>query len=423
MKIQVMPIDSLKHYPKNPRKNVGPGHAVFERLKKSIIKNKYIVPIIYNSRSGYVVGGNLRLDVLKALGYTEVEVVVVDLDPRQEAELNLALNKISNDWDYDQLTEILAGLTSFNDVDFDSMGFEAAELSELLDANKVIVEDDFDFNNATDAIQEPITQKGELIELGSHRILCADVSEEENLKILFGEEKAHMIHMDPPFGCAYLNSNRPHLDSRPKNSKDWGGIYNDDLNEEEYEIWFQRVLANVTPFLYPGASAYIWNGFAKFYLMHQTLKKLDFHISTVITWAKPNFAISYGDFNQQTEFCLYAFLKNAPHKWYGPTNESNLWQIQRDKSADRIHPTQKSLAIPARAIRNSSLRGEIVFDGFLGSGSTLISAEQLGRRCFGCEIEPAYVDGIVKRYISLFGKEKVSPEIYDRYMTGGQNGK
>ena len=109
-------------------------------------------------------------------------------------------------------------------------------------------------------------------------------------------------------------------------------------------------------------------------------------MSTVITWAKPTFSISFSDFNQQTEFCLFSWLKNAPHKWHGPTNETNLWTINRDKASELVHPTQKSVAIPARAIRNSSVRGDVVFDGFLGSGSSLIAAESLGRRCFGMEI-------------------------------------
>lgn len=421
MKIQTVPVTEINPAIYNPRLDLQPGDSDYETLKTSIDEFGYLELLVWNQRTKTLISGHQRFKILLAQGVQEVEVSVVDLPLQKEKQLNLILNKVRGDWDDEKLADVLKELSAIPDFNIEETGFDLAEVSEILDANCPVIEDDF--NNATDVTQKPITQKGELIELGSHRILCADVSEEEHLKILFAEEKAHMIHMDPPFGCAYLNSNRPHLDSRPKNSKDWGGIYNDDLNEEEYEIWFQRVLANVTPFLHPGASAYIWNGFAKFYLMHQTLKKLDFHISTVITWAKPSFAISYGDFNQQTEFCLYSFLKNGPHKWYGPTNESNLWQIARDKASERIHPTQKSLAIPARAIRNSTLRGEIVFDGFLGSGSTLISSEKLGRRCFGCEIEPAYVDGIVKRYISLFGREKVSAEIYDRYMAGEQNGK
>jgi DNA modification methylase len=185
-------------------------------------------------------------------------------------------------------------------------------------------------------------------------------------------------------------------------------LYKDDLNEKEYEEWIRSVLNNLKRYLKEGASAYIWNGHAKFYFVHQVLKELGFHISTVITWAKPTFAISYGDYNQQTEFCIFSWLKNGPHKWYGPTNESNLWEVARDKVSERIHPTQKSVLLPARAIRNSSARGDIVFDGFIGSGSSLIGAISLGRKFLGMEIEPKYVDGAVLRYINFVGKENVS---------------
>ena len=142
----------------------------------------------------------------------------------------------------------------------------------------------------------------------------------------------------------------------------------------------------------------------------------------VITWGKPGFSPSYADYQQQTEFCLYGWKLGAAHRWYGKA-ESSLWEVNRDPVNTLIHPTQKPVALAQRAIRNSSQRGEIVFDSCLGSGSVLISAESLGRRCFGIEIDPKYVDGIVKRYIAFVGKDNVSPEIRERYMKEASNGK
>jgi DNA modification methylase len=151
--------------------------------------------------------------------------------------------------------------------------------------------------------------------------------------------------------------------------------------------------------------------------MYLMLKELEVHVSAVITWAKPNFAIGYGDYNQATEFALYGWLEyNGSHAWYGPTNESTLWEIKRDPTRSYSHPTQKPLALAQRAIRNSSKRGDLVLDLFLGSGSTLIAAESLERRCFGMEIDPRYVDGIVRRYMAFVGLEKVSEEIKSRYL-------
>jgi DNA modification methylase len=150
--------------------------------------------------------------------------------------------------------------------------------------------------------------------------------------------------------------------------------------------------------------------------MHQMLTGLGFHVSCVITWAKPNFAIGYGDYNQATEFCLYAWKADAPHRWFGPSNESTLWEINRDPTKTYLHPTQKPLALAQRAIRNSSLRDEAVLDLFLGSGSTLIAAEGLGRRCYGLEIDPRYVDVIVRRYIAFVGKDRVPESVKARYF-------
>ena len=417
MAIQKVPISQIRSAPYNPRIDLKPGNSDYEKLKKSIETYNCYVPLVVNSRTWHVVGGNQRLRVLIELGYKEVDVVIVDLSLDSEKALNLALNKISGDWDQDKLATLLEELQKTPDFDLDLTGFDFPEISRILDDfHEPKDPDDFDFNGAVESIECPVTKKGDVIELGSHRIICGDSACQEDLDRLLQDEKIDLVHTDPPYGCLYLAQNRPDLESRPKKSKRWEKLYKDDLNEKDYEEWIESVLKNITRFMNPGASAYIWNGHAKFYFVHQVLKELGFHVSTVITWAKPTFAISYSDYNQQTEFCIFSWLKNASHKWYGPTNESSLWEIDRDKTQELIHPTQKSIKIPARAIKNSSIRGDIVFDGFLGSGSSLLAAESLGRRCRGVEVEPKYVDGIVLRYIAYVGKENVSPNLVKKYL-------
>jgi DNA modification methylase len=152
------------------------------------------------------------------------------------------------------------------------------------------------------------------------------------------------------------------------------------------------------------------------------LEKLGFHIASVIVWAKPNFAISFADYNEQVEFCLYCWLENnGSHRWFGSTSESTLWEVKRDPAKQYIHPTQKPIALAQRAIMNSSVKGDIVLDTFLGSGSTLIAAQSLGRSCYGLEIDPSYCDAIVRRYIAYIGQDKVSTDILKRYFEGDQN--
>jgi DNA modification methylase len=156
--------------------------------------------------------------------------------------------------------------------------------------------------------------------------------------------------------------------------------------------------------------------------MHALLTAAGAHVSCVIVWAKESFAIGYGDYNQQSEFCLYGWrshLKSAgrhtAHRWYGPTNESTLWQVHRDRTRDYRHPTQKPLALAERALRNSSRRGECVLDLFLGSGSTLVAAERLERRCLGLEIDPRYCDAIVRRYLAFVGGDSAPDHLIERY--------
>ncbi len=407
-------ISKLKFAPYNPRKMK---KSEFEKLKRSIETFNCYEPLIVNSRTWHVVGGNQRLRALKELGYEEVEVVIVDLSLEKEKLLNIALNRILGEFIEDQLAALIEGLDKIPDIDVSLSGFDVPEISEILDSLNPPAEDEFDFNSFVDAIEEPITKRGDLIELGPHKILCGDSSSEDDLRILLGNEKVHLVQSDPPYNVNYYGGNRPNTHSRPSNHKLWQKIYSDNMTQEQYEAWLKKIFTNITPFLAEGAPIYVWNGHRQFGPMYLMLRDLGFHISCVITWAKEHFAFGYGDYSQQTEFCLYGWKEDGrPHIWYGPTNETTLWQIKRDVAKTYIHPTQKPIALPQRAIKNSSKRGNVVLDLFLGSGSTLIAAESLDRKCYGMEIDPKYVDGIVKRYIAYVGKDRVSPEIRQRYV-------
>lgn len=401
----------------NPRVNLQPGDPDYEKLKKSMDTFGFIEPLVWNERDKTLISGHQRLKILVERGVKEVECSIVNFSPEQSRACVIALNKISGRWDNDKLAKLIEELQKIPDFDLSLTGLDLPEVSHILDNYHESKDpDDYDFDASIASIKEPVTKRGDVIKLGSHRIMCGDSALESDLDILMQNEKIDLIHMDPPYGCQYLAQNRPDLEARPKKSKRWEKLYMDGLSEEEYEVWIKSVLNNIRRDLKDGASAYIWNGHAKFYFVHQVLKELGFHISTIITWAKPTFAISYGDYNQQTEFCIFSWLKSGPHKWYGPTNESNLWEVARDKASQLIHPTQKSVSLPTRAIRNSSVRGDVVFDGFLGSGSSLIAAESLGRRCYGMEIEPKYIDGIIRRYIAYVGRQNVSQNVVDKYL-------
>lgn len=417
MKIQKIMVAEINPAPYNPRADLKPGDAEYEKLKQSISTFGLVEPLVWNKRTGNLVGGHQRLKILVAGGAEEVEVSVVDLSPEMERALNIALNKIGGDWDEEKLATLLSEIQKIPDFNVGLTGFEPADISELLDEFATPKEeDDFDFEAEVDVIKPPITKKGDLIVLGAHRILCGDSSSLDDLKALIGSNKVNLIHIDPPYNVNYYGGNRPVPNVRPKKSRNWERIYSDNLNQEEYEAWLKKIFVNMDSFLESGAPCYIWNGHKQFGPMYQMLEALGYHIACVITWAKPNFAISYSDYNQQTEFCLYCWKEdNGAHTWYGPTNESTLWDIKRDATREYIHPTQKPTALAQRAIKNSSKRGDVVLDLFLGSGSTLIAAEGMERRCFGLEIDPKYCDAIVRRYISYIGKDRASADLVTKY--------
>jgi DNA modification methylase len=422
MDIKKLAVSKINPAPYNPRKDLQPDDVEYKHLSKSLEEFGCVEPLVWNRRTGNLVGGHQRLKILLAKGYKEVEVSIVDLPLKKEKALNIALNKISGAWDEHKLALLLDELTKVPEFDVGLTGFETEEITELLDRALNIdtsgaKEENFNVEEALDREHPAITKPGDLIELGNHRLLCGDSSKPSALKKLLGNHKVHLLCSDPPYNVDYYGGNRPQPDkARPKQSRQWKKIYSDNLDQGQYTQWLGGILKNASKSLSPGAAIYIWNGHRQFGPMYQLLSDIGIKTSCVITWAKESFAIGYGDYNQQTEFCLYGWLENnGAHKWFGPTNESTLWQVHRDPTKDYQHPTQKPLELAERAMRNSSLRGQIVLDTFLGSGTTLIAAERLSRRCFGIEIDPHYCDVIVRRWIAYVGIDNAPRDLVKKY--------
>lgn len=422
MVIKTIKVNSINPAPYNPRIDLKPEDLEYQQLAKSMDEFGCVEPLVWNRQTGNLVGGHQRFKILLVKGFKEVQVSVVDLTLDKEKALNIALNKIRGDWDEHRLALLLDELTKVPDFNIGLTGFETEEISDLLDRalnsdTSGVKEENFDVDESLDRKNPAVTQPGELIELGNHRLLCGDSSKPSALRKLIGNNKVHLFFTDPPYNVDYYGGNRPQPDkARPKQSRQWKKIYSDNLDQGQYTKWLGDILKNASKSLSPGASVYIWNGHRQFGPMHQLLGSIGIKVSCVITWAKESFAIGYGDYNQQTEFCLYGWLEdNGAHKWYGPTNESTLWQIHRDPTKQYQHPTQKPLELAERAMRNSSLRGQVVLDTFLGSGTALIAAERLSRRCFGIEIDAHYCDVIVRRWIAYVGIDNAPQNLVKKY--------
>ncbi len=419
--LRTISIKQVNPAPYNPRIDLKPGDPEYEKLKRSLKTFGCVEPLVWNKRTGNLVGGHQRFKVLREQGAERVEVSVVDLPLAKEKALNVALNKIQGGWDEERLAVLLQELATIPDFDVGLTGFDRIEIGGLLDrvSGDADAEDGFDLAEALEAADSrpPVTRKGALIELGPHRLLCGDSGRPEHLdKLLADVDGVDLFFTDPPYNVSYYGGNRPQPHkARPKRSRQWKRIYGDDLTQEQYEAWLTPILESVYSRLRPGSPFYIWNGHRQFGPMHAALSKVGAHISCVITWAKECFAIGYGDYNQQSEFCLYGWRPGRSHRWYGPTNESTLWQVRRDCTRSYRHPTQKPIALAARAIKNSSTRGDIVLDTFLGSGTTLIAAERLERRCLGIELDSRYCDAIVRRYLAIAGDSPGLRRLRKRY--------
>ena len=424
IKIETVPINDINPAPYNSRIDLGPNDLRYKKLKQSLEVFGYVEPLVWNRRTGTLISGHQRLKILSEQGLTAVEVSVVDMPIEEEKQLNLILNKVRGDWDEEKLSVLLDELSHIPNFDVTLTGFDVPEISEILDAHRMPdAEDDFDADAAVEAIDEPITKLGELIEVGGHRVFCGDSGNFEDLQKLMGNEKASLLDTDPPFNVNYNGGDNPSADTRPKKSKKWDKIYSDDLPQAEYESWMKKVFSNIKGFLHPGAAIYVWQGHRQLPPLYQILLDLNFYVSSIIVWLKPSIAFSYGDYSFRSEHALYGWLQGAPHYFAGEPGEANVWEIKRDSTKTYQHPTQKPVALRQRSVKNSSKRGDVILDTFLGSGSLLLACESLGRRCYGIELDPRYVDVIVRRYLNFVGRDKAPQDLWNRYMKGTENGK
>lgn len=422
MLVKKIPISRIQPAAYNPRRSLRPEDAEYQRILRSLDEFGLVDPLIWNRKTRNLVGGHQRLQVLVAQGATHVHVSVVDLPLAKEKALNVALNRVAGRWDERKLADLLDEIVKSAEVDVALTGFEAPDIEELLarvSEGDSDVAESFDAEGALGHSHSALTKPGELLELGPHRLLCGDATKPADYTRLLRGERAQLLFSDPPYNVGYDTKQRPTAPRDGRKGPRWRPIEGDAVTPERYATWFRTFASTCAEQLAPGASYYLWHAHSNFGLMHETLRGLGFHVSTVITWAKESFSPGFGSYNEQTEFALFGWKKGQPHRFFGPKNESTLWSISRDRTGTYQHPTQKALPLAERAIRNSSRPGDLVLDPFLGSGTTLIAAARKGRRCFGIEIEPTYCDVIVRRFIALVGPKAVSAKLLKRYGAPG----
>ena len=377
-----------------------------EKLKNSINEFGYVAPLIVNKHNNHIVGGNQRYEALKSLGYTDVDVIFVDEpDLNREKALNVALNKISGDWDTLKLKEILIELNE-NDFNLDLTGFEEIELTDLnieLDNNKEnkteITEDNYE---PEDDIEVTVSL-GDIYQLGNHRLMCGDSTKIDDVEKLMNGKKADMVFTDPPYNVAYTGGMKKENGKLKSNNKNM--IKNDKMDEDTFYNFLYDVYINLKLNTKEKSAIYVFYAHSMTRQFISSFQDAGLKQRSIIIWHKTSGG--FGDFMAQYmnayEPCIYG-SNGETVNWYGPNNEKTVWNMDKEKKCD-LHPTMKPLELVGRAIKNSSKENDIVLDLFGGSGSTLISCEQLNRNCYMMELDPYYVQVIINRWETFTGEK------------------
>ena len=402
MQIQKIPAEKLNPAIYNPRMDLHPGDPEYEKLLRSVDEFGYVEPIIWNRRTGNIVGGHQRFKVLRQLGFDEIDCVVVDMDEAREKALNIALNKISGDWDTAKLAEVFKDIEQYG-ISLDITGFEAPEIDKLYQKlnreDGKIVEDGFDSDAEAAKITEPVTRPGDVWLLGRHRLMCGDSTDPDAVARLLDGKKSRMVFTDPPWNVDY-GGDAKHPSWKPRQ------ILNDKMTEEQFYTFLLSAFKAMASVCEPGAMVYMVMSAQEWGTAMATMKEAGFHWSSTIIWAKDSLVLSRKDYHTQYEPIWYGWLDGEKRLCpLQDRQQSDLWQIPRPKKSEE-HPTMKPIALAGRAITNSSHTGDVTLDLFGGSGTTLLAAEQSDRVNCSMELDPKYCDVIVKRYIEFLESDE-----------------
>ena len=393
MNIQIIDINKLIPATYNPRKDLKPDDAEYIKIKNSIVKFGFVSPLVIN-KDMTVIGGHQRLKVLKDLGITEVECIVVDLDKTNEKALNIALNKIQGDWDEDKLEALLQELKS-EEFDMNLTGFDFDEVDEILNDINGTKEDNFDVDSAYEEIEEAITKPGDIWILGNHRLMCGDSTHKDDIMRLMNNQDADMLLTDPPYNVDYVGKTAEALK-----------IKNDNMDDNQFYEFLKKVFENMYIVTKEGASIYVFHADTEGINFRKAFKDAGFKLAECLIWKKDCFVMGRQDYQWQHEPVLYGWKEGKAHYFINDKTQSTILEFDRPKQST-LHPTMKPIDLIAKLIKNSSKENDIILDLFGGSGSTIIATEQLNRKCYTMELDPKYCDVIVKRWETMTNREEI----------------
>lgn len=394
--VEQIPIERLRPDPANPRRI---GDDELEALTRSIRQWGLVQPVLARRADGIVIGGHQRLVAARRLGLTSVPVIWLNLDADQTRLLGLALNRIAGTWDEQLLARLLGDLKA-EAVDLTLSGFGEDELKELLlslDAReKADRPESFDLDAALEeATRSPRTAVGDMWLLGEHRLLCGDATDADEVAGLMGDEKAACMWTDPPYGVGYTGKTARALK-----------LANDEPGDVKQLI--AAAFSQATAVLEPGAPVYVARPSGQDGLtFFEAFMAAGWQFHQELVWVKDSMVLGHSDYHYRHETIMYGWTpgpgrsgrgRHKGTRWHGDDGSTSVFEVPRPK-ASRSHPTAKPVELVAAMLANSTRRlGDLVYEPFLGSGTTLIAAERLSRRCFALEIDPRYCDVALRRW-------------------------
>jgi DNA modification methylase len=388
--IESWPVDRLVAFANNARTH---SDIQIAQIASSIREFGFVNPILVGT-DNIIVAGHARALAARQLGLENVPVIVLEhLTAVQRRALVLADNRLAMNagWDEELLQLELAALRD-EDFDLELLGFDDGELAELLAGNETVA-GLTDEDAVPDLQKEPVSVTGDVWILGNHQILCGDATNAIDVERLLSGVNADLVFTDPPYNVSYEG----YTEERLK-------IEGDRMSAEQFQGFLRDTFRSYRRIVKAGASLYICHSSSWQREFQNALEDAGFKIRCQIIWAKNTFAWGFGRYKFQHEPLFYCHVAEEKDPWYGDKSQSTLWE-ENKPAANRLHPTMKPIELIERALVNSSKAGDLVVDLFGGSGSTLIACERCNRKARLMEIDPRYVDVVVRRWQEYTGKE------------------
>lgn len=356
------------------------------KLRSSLREFGFINPVIID-RDYNVIAGHGRIMAAKEEGIDEVPCVFVDyLTEAQKKAYIIADNRMAMDagWD-EELLRIEIEALQAEDFNIALTGFEEQELADLFasDDKSDVEDDNFDLNEALE--KAAFVQRGDVWQVGRHRLMCGDATSAEDVETLMDGKKANLVLTDPPYGVSFTSS-------------DGLSIQNDSIKGEEFYNFLLKAFQNMAAHLEKGGAAYVFHADTEGLNFRRAFIDAGFHLAGCCIWVKNSLVLGRSDYQWQHEPVLYGFLKNGKHSWFADRSQTTIWNFNKPKR-NKNHPTSKPLDLLAYPIGNSTQANSIVVDTFGGSGSTLMACEQTNRICHMMELDEKYASVILRRYV------------------------